>query len=413
MKESWEEQLRQRLEGHEMAPPEGLWEDVCKELGMTPFPVLTPSTRSSNKRWYYIAAAVLLALAGFFAIYQFNNDIETKALAVESNQSPPEQSDAPASEVPKEDNLITCQTPCEPKNCQTASEPESASELEPPCEPEPTSEPENVLSKEDLQRPESEEPVSEPHVSESHVSEPQAKRPVEDRGIDQLPPSESLPKRNETPDRWSLGLTASGGLIAANNSVSTDRQVISNLSIPKEKYEAENSSLGVTYAQTEIVWKHRLPVRFGLGVQYRLNDQLSLLSGISYTYLYSECSTSLYRNISYHQKLHYLGVPLGIAWQLWSSGQFRINLSGSAMLEKCISASFDNKRSDDIYGKKPWQWSLNAAAGVEYSFTPQLGVYLEPSLGYYFDDGTQLEHYYKEHPLAPSINFGLRFNINK
>lgn len=414
MKESWEEQLRQRLEGHEMAPPEGLWEDVCKELGMTPFPVLTPSTRSSNKRWYYIAAAVLLALAGFFAIYQFNNDIETKALAVESNQSPPEQSDAPASEVPKEDNLITCQTPCEPKNCQTASEPESASELEPPCEPEPTSEPENVLSKEDLQRPESEEPVSEPHVSESHVSEPQAKRPVEDRGIDQLPPSESLPKRNETPDRWSLGLTASGGLIAANNSVSTDRQVISNLSISKDaEYNADTSSPGVSYAQTETVWKHRLPVRFGLGVQYRLNDQLSLLSGISYTYLYSECSTSLYRNISYHQKLHYLGVPLGIAWQLWSSGQFRINLSGSAMLEKCISASFDNKRSDDIYGKKPWQWSLNAAAGVEYSFTPQLGVYLEPSLGYYFDDGTQLEHYYKEHPLAPSINFGLRFNINK
>ena len=396
-----------------MAPPEGLWEDVCKELGMTPFPVLTPSTRSSNKRWYYIAAAVLLALAGFFAIYQFNNDIETKALAVESKKIPPEQSDAPISEVPKEDNLTKCQTPCEPKNCQTASEPESASELEPPCEPEPTSEPENVLSKEDLQRPESEEPVSEPHVSESHVSEPQAKRPVEDRGIDQLPPSESLPKRNEIPDRWSLGLTASGGLIAANNSVSTDRQVISNLSIPKEKYEADNSSLGVTYAQTEIVWKHRLPVRFGLGVQYRLNDQLSLLSGISYTYLYSECSTSLYRNISYHQKLHYLGVPLGIAWQLWSSGQFRINLSGSAMLEKCISASFDNKHSDDIYGKKPWQWSLNAAAGVEYSFTPQLGVYLEPSLGYYFDDGTQLEHYYREHPLAPSINFGLRFNINK
>jgi hypothetical protein len=403
MKESWEEQLRQRLEGHEMAPPDGLWEDVCKELGMTPFPVLTPSTRSSNKRWYYIAAAVLLALAGFFAIYQFNNDIETKALAVESNQSPPEQSDAPASEVPKEDNLTTCQTPCEPKNCQTPCEPES------PCEPEPLVEPENVLSKEDLQRPESEEPVP-----ESHVSEPQTKKPVEDRGIDQLPPSESLPKRNETPDRWSLGLTASGGLIAANNSVSTDRQVISNLNISKDaEYNAGTSSPGVSYAQTETVWKHRLPVRFGLGVRYPFNERLSLLSGISYTYLYSECSTSLQRNVSYSQKLHYLGVPLGIVWQLWSSGHFRINLSGSAMLEKCISASFDNKRSDDIYGKKPWQWSLNAAAGVEYSFTPQLGVYLEPSLGYYFDDGTQLEHYYREHPLAPSINFGLRFNINK
>ena len=389
MKESWEEQLRQRLEGHEMAPPEGLWEDVCKELGMTPVPVLTPSTRSTNKRWYYIAAAVLLALAGFFAIYQFNNDIETKALAVESKKSPPEQSDAPISEVPKEDNLTTCQTPCEPES---------------PCEPEPLVEPENVLSKEDLQRPESEEPVP-----ESHVSEPQTKKPVEDRGIDQLPPSESLPKRNETPDRWSLGLTASGGLIAANNSVNTDRQYDFETSISGK----DISSPGVPYTLTEFVWTHRLPVRFGLGVQYRFNERLSLLSGISYTYLYSECSTSLQRNVSYSQKLHYLGVPLGIVWQLWSSGHFRINLLGSAMLEKCISASFDNKRSDDIYEKKPWQWSLNAAAGVEYSFTPQLGVYLEPSLGYYFDDGTQLEHYYREHPLAPSISLGLRFNISK
>lgn len=62
--------------------------------------------------------------------------------------------------------------------------------------------------------------------------------------------------------------------------------------------------------------------------------------------------------------------------------------------------------------EKPRQWSLNAAAGAEYSFTPQLRVYLEPSLGYYFDDGFNLDHYYKEHPLAPSINFGLRFNLN-
>jgi hypothetical protein len=101
-----------------------------------------------------------------------------------------------------------------------------------------------------------------------------------------------------------------------------------------------------------------------------------------------------------------------MVWQLWSSGHFRLYLSGSAMLEKCINASFDYKSSDGVDIEKPWQWSLNAAAGAEYSFTPQLGVYLEPSLGYYFDDGSNLEHYYKEHPLAPSISFGLRFNLN-
>ena len=68
------------------------------------------------------------------------------------------------------------------------------------------------------------------------------------------------------------------------------------------------------------------------------------------------------------------------------------------MLEKCLN-------------EKPWQWSLGAAAGAEYSFTSHVGVYLQPSLSYYFNDGTSFEHYYKEHPLAPAIEFGLRLHV--
>ena len=79
------------------------------------------------------------------------------------------------------------------------------------------------------------------------------------------------------------------------------------------------------------------------------------------------------------------------------------------MVEKCVSVAIDG----DYTGKKPWQWSFNVAAGAEFSFTSLLGVYLEPSLGYYFSDGTQLEHYYKEHSLAPSIEFGLRMHIGR
>ena len=390
MKGSWEEQLRRKLEGHKVAPPEGLWEDICKELDVR--------DHSTNRRWYYAAAAALLAVAGFFAVYQLNNNNETKELTVKSEMIAPEKPDTPASEdkvddklalasinhkVSKEDNLTKCQTPCD---------------LEPSA-PEPEPESDDDLNKDVLQESDSEEPVT----------EPQPKKPVDDPRTYQLPSSEPSPKRNETSDRWSLGLTASGGLLAANNSVNT------NLLYYKNVNSIDYAFYGITSqfsnAQTEFVWKHRLPLRFGLSVHYQLNDRLSLLSGISYTYLYSECSIPLY-NINYNQKLHYLGIPIGMVWQLWSSGHFHLYLSGSAMLEKCINASFDYKSSDGVDIEKPWQWSLNAAAGAEYSFTPQLGVYLEPSLGYYFDDGSNLEHYYKEHPLAPSISFGLRFNLN-
>lgn len=391
MKESWEEQMRRKLEGHKVAPPEGLWEDICKELDVR--------GHSTNRRWYYAAAAALLAIAGFFAVYQLNNNNETKELTVKSEMIAPEKPDTPASEdkvdekfalatinnkVSKEDNHTKCQTPCgpEPEPCELK-----------PSAPEPEPESDNDLNKDVLQESNSEEPVT----------GPQAKNPVDDPRTYQLPSSEPLPKRNGPSDRWTLGLTASGGLLAANNSVGT------NLPYYQKVYPLYASTGYSSQTWKEFVWKHRLPVRFGLSVHYQLNDRLALLSGISYTYLYSECK-KYYKD--YNQKLHYLGIPIGMAWQLWSSGHFRLYLSGSAMLEKCVHASFDDKSSDGVDIEKPWQWSINAAAGAEYSFTPQLGVYLEPSLGYYFNDGSSLDHYYKEHPLAPSISFGLRFNLN-
>ena len=65
MKEDWTDQLRQKLEGFEMTPPEGLWEDICKEMGM---PVEPAST--SHKRWYWAVAAAILHKG--YALYQVN-----------------------------------------------------------------------------------------------------------------------------------------------------------------------------------------------------------------------------------------------------------------------------------------------------------------------------------------------------
>ena len=135
-------------------------------------------------------------------------------------------------------------------------------------------------------------------------------------------------------------------------------------------------------------------------MDYRLSPRLTLLSGVSYTYQHSQFSLPLYPETTVDQKLHYLGIPLGLAWQLWASQHFQLYVSGGVTVEKCLN-------------DKPWQWSTHAAAGAEYTIFRQLGFYVEPSLGYYFDDGTSLEHYYKKHPLAPSLEFGLRMHLNR
>ena len=165
-------------------------------------------------------------------------------------------------------------------------------------------------------------------------------------------------------------------------------------------YDNQANDLPEDYYLTDYVSKHDLPIRFGLSLNYQLSPRLTLLSGISYTYLHSQFKTPLYEDVAFEQKLHYLGIPLGLSCQLWSNLHFQIYVSGDVMLEKCLN-------------DKPWQWSVDVAAGAEYTFTPQWGVYIEPSLGYYFDDGCSLEHYYKAHPWAPALEFGLRMHLNK
>ena len=222
-------------------------------------------------------------------------------------------------------------------------------------------------------------------------------------------------KHSSGSGQWTIGLKASSGLLAVNNSMQTNRLYKSqSLVIGYDSYANASTEISfnfpsTSYTITEYEAKHQLPLRLGLSLQYQLNPHLALLSGISYTRLSSEFSFPLYQNISYSQKLHYIGIPFSVVWQLLTANRFSLYLSGGAMVEKCVSVAIDG----DYTGKKPWQWSLNAAAGAEYAFTSLLGAYIEPSLGYYLSDGTQLEHYYKEHPLAPSIEFGLRMHFGR
>jgi hypothetical protein len=435
MKEDWTEQLKRKLEGHKMPPPEGLWEDITKQMGFSSEPVRKPT---AIKRLYWVAAAAILALVGFF-VFQNGNDNEQPLQAEVSSQQPdspqlvstqpaPEQSasELPVSGPSDSEHTVPQQSASHPilalVQTQTSSRHDEANQQETTAEP-ISEETESMLP----------EPAV-PSSSENQQTEPsqtQKKQPHQENRIQELP-DEWLTERSSLASsrQWSIGVNASGGLLAANTFQRTDRLYSQHGTFT---YNGDKSPTGpagwaygepekgsdnyqgyyfvnnYSYTLTEYVSKHHLPIRFGLSVQYQLNNHLALHSGISYTYLYSEFSIPLYQNLSYDQKLHYLGIPLGVTWQLWSTNRFHFYLSGGAMVEKCVRADVDGSS----VSKKPWQWSVAAAAGAEYTFIPQLGVYLEPSLGYYFDDGTSLEHYYKEHSLVPSIMFGLRLHLNE
>ena len=381
MKEDWTEQLRKKLEGHEATPPEGLWEDIYKEMGLTP----KSASKPANYKRLYWAAAIVLTLAGFFAYYHFDDN----KVSLQTNNTPTQTSNTPLQTNEPQSFVELQQTITSPVLAKHTNETlTDTSPLITENKEETNENKENVtVNKEDTTVIHQKAEIKQPMTITSHQPEPSY---------------EAISQHSTREGKWSVGLNASGGLLVANNRVQTDHL--------KAQIEKSNYT---SYTQMDFVWKHRLPVRLGLSVQYQLNDRLALLSGINYTYLYSECTIPQYQDASYNQKLHYFGIPLGLSWQVWSTKNLHFYLSGNVMLEKCISSKVSKQTTQTDNSPKPWQCSVQAAAGVEYLLAPQFGIYLEPALGYYFNDGSSLQHYYKEHPLAPSLEFGLRLHLKK
>ena len=70
MKEDWTKQMKEKLEGHQMTPPSGLWEDIIREMDLKASSAPQPA---HSRRWYWAAAAAIIAIVGFFALYDSRN----------------------------------------------------------------------------------------------------------------------------------------------------------------------------------------------------------------------------------------------------------------------------------------------------------------------------------------------------
>lgn len=144
---------------------------------------------------------------------------------------------------------------------------------------------------------------------------------------------------------------------------------------------------------------HYQPMRFGLSLRYRITDRWSIESGLSYTRLSSDISTTVDGVTTVTEKhLNYIGLPLNISYDLWKSNHFGLYVTAGGTIEKSLDTS-------------PWQFSLNGAVGAEYKLTDFFSLYAEPGLGYYFKDGSTTPTIYQDRPLNINLSFGLRFNL--
>ena len=169
--------------------------------------------------------------------------------------------------------------------------------------------------------------------------------------------------------------------------------------------------------------KHHLPVRTGLAFSYRVNERLSLESGMTYTNLTSDIRYGSDEHyFSGKQMLHYVGIPLNLRYKLLSWKRLDLYASAGVLGEKCVSGKIERDYVLDNHSaetekedvrEKPLQWSVNASAGLQLNVSSAIGLYAEPGVSYYIDNGSSVENIYKDKPCNFNLNVGVRFTFGK
>lgn len=434
MKRNWKEDIHDRLGNFETDAPDGLWEAIHQRMAQTepaqaekrhtPF-VLQPALR----RTACAAAACLALVAGYqyFAdggketvsvvkVTQGGNAMVAVGGKVASGNSRNVAS-KPATASIVATNLAGVReakngvTPtavyAQAQNSGAGKQPNNGGETAADAAVLPTQNSESAQ----ISTPQHHTTSTSHHPSTSLLAYTLADR----HGSHRTAPSQ----------RWTLSTSAMTGMGASSvtNSTATYVEAVG----PDDVMWADNPLLGIgIFNQGKSVkteYKHRLPVRVGLNVAYRLTDRLSVESGVSYTRLSSDMKDGTKDNYSSgSQRLDYIGVPLNVKYRAFGYRRLSVYASAGLLTEKCVSGKTTHeyvisgekkKHEAEDVAAKPWQLSVNAALGAQFDVLRNVGVYVEPGVSYYFDDRSPLSTIYKEKPLNFNLNLGVRYTIGK
>lgn len=210
--------------------------------------------------------------------------------------------------------------------------------------------------------------------------------------------------------QWSVGVHSAGGFGNSNTAsgVAPANNIMASFGAPENALRSEAMPL----ANHKEKKKHYQPVSFGLSVGYGINDRVSLVSGLVYTKASSDFTRiSGNTRVEDSQTLHYIGVPLNVSYKVWRTSRFKAYVTAGGQVDFNVSAKVETDGVKADMGKDKVQWSVGASAGAEYDFVPQLGVYVEPGVKYYIDNGSRIENVFKNRQCSFSLQVGLRYNI--
>lgn len=427
MKTNWQKDIHDRLGSYEKDAPEGLWEGISRELPkLNDGGMLThkPQRKAVFRMWRVagVAAAASVALVIGYSFLgnsaKDNINIPTNTTKhpnmLASSQKPlgNEPMGVSAEQATHSaDDLLSEQ----PKlaNASTEQPTLASASMEPDVK--------EISSKEENSKEENKQTETKPAKREDSYVLPHNP----DNNLLAFNDMTERSGDEDAPSRWSVSTGAMGGLGASGTTTAYgDHLVFSSPGVVDTK---DSPMLDMNTINRDIETKteydHHLPIRIGLSVAYALTDRLSISSGLTYTRLSSDIKDAS-RESKYigEQRLHYVGIPVNVSYKVASSRWISLYGTAGVLAEKCVSGTTDEGYAENNTMKytntqdissKPLQMSVNAGVGIQFDFIDNVGIYAEPGLSYYFDDGSALQTIYKEKPLNFNLNVGVRFKLSK
>lgn len=422
MSDKWMNDMRNLLGEHETDVPDKLLDDIKQEMLRRQLRVSVPPARRAElvPRWYRgvaAAAAVVLLAGGGLWWWQHYGEASMVAgrptgQVARMGHEPHQASSAVADRAAESRPSAVDAAPLLAMHVAASSADGIVTEAERPVADMP----------EGASAPSEREGEVTSQADESTAE--QATRPRKNNDIEHLLAGRMIDPviDRKATSRFSASIYMGG--MASNTPVASDMAYydMANsavVSLMETTTKRPSSPLDIVSDPTSAADHHR-PVRLGVQVSYRVADRWALRTGLTYSYLSSVFTpTGITAVDEVTQKLHYVGIPVGVGYKLWGNRHMQVYTTVGAEIEKLVDGRASTKPMQDIPAVKEKvterrpQFSVNAALGAAYHFTDWMSIYLEPGVSHYFDNHSTVQNYYKDKPTGFNLNMGLRIDVNK
>ncbi len=415
----WTEQLRQRLNDAEVPAPENLWDSISKQLDAEGKQLQAQDAQVAKKprriAWMpWAAAASVVLIAGVGMWWQLRSNTPSIAMheptphpiALTSNKAVTADASAATTPTPTHtDKTLALNHKPAALSAINKEEAEALSVAEYEALTEPVAEASAITEAQPAPATTTSTPTTTTSTPTATTQKSQSStRTMAARSTYAQPRTQHI----GTPSRWQVGVGTAGNM---NRYKSSGPIYVNSLSAVNTEY-ADNEMFRVSpYEQdTKDVTHHDMPISIGFTASYSVTPRIALASGLVYTLATSsfQHGASMPKET---QTLHYVGIPLNLSYTVWGNSWLRTYIMAGAQADMNVKATLKADGHKSNIDNDRAQFSVTGGAGVQLNVAQQLGVYVEPGVRYYFDNGSAVQTIFKEHPTNFSLQVGLRWNI--